>query len=122
MGARQRAPRGDRRSRRLCRRQARGRTRLGCSRRGPGPRGRVQLRLDRVEVVMSEPFDQDQPSRYYETDPRDPDAPHVLDEYRGLRSGMRVRHTRPPDLDGPLTIDEIVTFDGDDGFTSAILN
>jgi hypothetical protein len=69
------------------------------------------------------PFDQYRPSRFYETDPRDPDAPHLVDNYQGLRPGMAVRYAGPgAPLDGPLTITELVTFDGDDGFTTAILN
>jgi hypothetical protein len=60
-------------------------------------------------------------SRFYETDPTDPDAPRELPEYRGLRPGMSVRYENPawrqPDgmfktggMDGPLMISEIIDF------------
>jgi len=54
-------------------------------------------------------------SKYYETDPDDPDAPVVLDEYNGLRAGDRVRYTASiPMPDEETIIDEIIEFgDGD---------
>jgi hypothetical protein len=64
-------------------------------------------------------------SQFYETDPSDPDAPVVLDEWHDLRPGMAVRYTGPIPLHGPLVIWELVRFSGDGteaGWVTAVLN
>jgi hypothetical protein len=50
-------------------------------------------------------------SAYYMTDTSDPDAPVLLEEYRGYRPGDRVVDESPHrPLPGPLTVDEIYCF------------
>lgn len=51
-------------------------------------------------------------SGYYVTDPADPDAPVLLEEYRGYRPGDRVACDIAGilPLPGPLTVDEIYCF------------
>ena len=72
-------------------------------------------------------------SRFYETDPDDPDAPVELDEYNGLRPGMRVLYQNPawrmPDgtfktggMDPPLVIDEILRFPTEIPLVQAVVN
>jgi hypothetical protein len=67
-------------------------------------------------------------SRFYDTDPADPDGPRELTEYRGphyglIRPGFRVAYENPawrqPDgsyrtggLDGPLTVTELIDLGG----------
>lgn len=48
-------------------------------------------------------------SRFYDTDPDDPYAPVELDEYHGLRPGMRVRYVGLHGHVGePWTITELI--------------
>lgn len=52
-------------------------------------------------------------SRFYDTNPDDPDAPTPLAEYRGLRPGDSVRYAprdSPHTLDEPLVITELNLF------------
>lgn len=58
-------------------------------------------------------------SRFYRTDPTDPEAPVVLDEYRGIRPGDRVIYTGSMQLDEELVVDELVRLDAD--FVTAVL-
>lgn len=64
-------------------------------------------------------------SKFYRTDPNDPDAPVVLDEYRGLRPGSPVEYVNPASaiepLPQPLVITQLVLFPSPD-YVSAILN
>jgi hypothetical protein len=76
-------------------------------------------------------------SKFWTTDPTDPEAPVVLAEYNGLRPGMHVRYQNPawqqPDgsyrtggMDPPLVISELVRFseyteDGG-GYVTAVIN
>ena len=70
-------------------------------------------------------------SQFYETDPDDPEAPTLLDEYNGLKPGdhvlYQVEEWRQPDgtyktggMDPPLVITELVHL-GDE-FVTAIIN
>jgi hypothetical protein len=62
-------------------------------------------------------------SRFYRTDPLDPDAPVVQLFHYGphgrIRPGDRVEYTGPLPLSGPLIVAELIAF-GD--LVSAILN
>jgi hypothetical protein len=60
-------------------------------------------------------------SDFYSTDPDDPDAPVLLDEWNGLRPGASVVYENPawqqPDgsyktggMDGPLVVTELYAF------------
>lgn len=49
-------------------------------------------------------------SRFYTTDPSDPDAPVLLQSHKGLRAGMTVEYTGPIPLDGPLVITELLSW------------
>lgn len=66
------------------------------------------------------PFDQDRKSRFYNTDPNDPDAPVLLDEWEGLRPGVAVRYEGTHALEGPFVVTEILHWD--DLSTTVILN
>lgn len=60
-------------------------------------------------------------SRFYATDPTNPDAPVVLAGYRGLRPGDRVTYTGSvPMTDEPVTVTELVRF-GQSDYVSAVL-
>ena len=63
---------------------------------------------------------------FYVTNPADPDAPVVLDEYHGIRPGDQVTDEGPvaPLLTGPLTVAAIYEFrdNGRGGWVTAILN
>jgi hypothetical protein len=58
-------------------------------------------------------------SRYYDVDPRDPEAPQVLDVWNGMRPGDSVRYIGDIPLEGPLVVDEIVSFGS---YVNIILN
>lgn len=49
-------------------------------------------------------------SSFYATDPFDPMAPVVLDEWEGLRPGMTVLYGGPMPLPGPHVIVELLDF------------
>ncbi len=62
---------------------------------------------------------------HYQTDPTDPDAPLLLDEYKGIKPGDKVTHHAPvAPLTGPLTVDAIYQFtdNGQGGWVTAVLN
>lgn len=50
-------------------------------------------------------------SRFYTTDPADPDAPVLIDEYNGLKPGMTVEYAYDLLLPGPFVITELLRWD-----------
>jgi len=61
-------------------------------------------------------------SKYYVTNPDDPDAPIVLTEYDGIRPGDVVRYVGPvPLMAAPLIVSELIRWPQDD-LCCAILN
>lgn len=62
---------------------------------------------------------------FYVNDPTDPEAPVVLDDYRGLKPGDRVVYTGPVGLAGTFVVEQLIRiFPGTDnyGTVQAILN
>jgi len=61
-------------------------------------------------------------SRFYETNPNDPDAPVLIEEHDGMCIGDVVRYIGPvPLMVHPLVVTEFIRWPGDE-LVSAILN